>query len=135
VSALPERTLDPVDRVSFVRWVGTLDDVDSPVHYDRVAAREQGHPDVFAPGMLQAAMLADHATSLLGAERLRSCRWRFVDVVWPGDVLTLRGTTSERADGGLDAELECVRADGEVVVRCWMAFAAGNDEPPAKSAE
>jgi acyl dehydratase len=130
MSALPERTVGPLERVSFVRWVGAINDVDSPVHYDRVAAREQGHEDVFAPGMLQAAMLADHATAQFGAARLRSCRWRFVDVVWPGDMLTLRGTSEPREDGGVDVELECVRSDESVAVRCWMTFGpeAGDGE-------
>jgi acyl dehydratase len=130
MSALPERTVGPVERVSFVRWIGAIDDVDSPVHYDRVVAREQGHEDVLAPGMLQAAMLADHATSLFGAERLRACRWRFVDVVWPGDVLTLRGSSTPREDGTVDVELECLRGDDNVAVRCWMTFA-----PDPESAE
>jgi acyl dehydratase len=119
---VPVRTVGPIDRVSFVRWVGAIDDVDSPVHYDRVTAREQGYDDVFAPGMLQAAMLADHATSLFGAENLRSCRWRFVDVVRPGDVLSLSGTATEQEDRKLAVELTCTRAPDEVVLRCWMTF-------------
>jgi acyl dehydratase len=123
MTGLPERTVGPVERVSFVRWIGTINDVDSPVHYDRVAAREQGYDDVFAPGMLQAAMLADYATAQLGASRLRSCRWRFVDTVWPGDMLTLRGNSTTREDGGVDLELECLRSDENVAVRCWMTFA------------
>jgi acyl dehydratase len=119
---LPVRTVGPIDRVSFVRWVGAIDDVDSAVHYDRVAAREQGYDDVFAPGMLQAAMLADHATAQFGAENLRSCRWRFVDVVRPGDVLSLSGTATEQEDGRLALELTCSRAPDDVVLRCWMTF-------------
>jgi acyl dehydratase len=122
VTDLPVRTVGPIDRVSFVRWVGAIDDVDSAVHYDRVTAREQGYDDVFAPGMLQAAMLADHATSLFGAERLRSCRWRFVDVVMPDDVLTLSGTATDQDDGTLAVELTCSRSPEDVVLRCWMTF-------------
>jgi len=123
MTALPQRTIGPVERASFVRWVGAIADVDSPVHYDRVVAREQGYDDVFAPGMLQAAMLADHATAHFGAHRLRSCRWRFVDVVWPGDMLTLRGEATELDDGTTAVELECVRGDESIAVRCWMTFA------------
>ena len=123
MTELRERTVGPLDRVAFVRWVGALDDVDSPVHYDRVAAREQGHPDVLAPGMLAAAMLADHATATHGAARLRACRWRFVGAIWPDDVLTLRGRETAREGDRVSLELECVRGDGEVAVRCWMTFA------------
>jgi acyl dehydratase len=123
MTALPQRIVGPVERTGFVRWVGAIADVDSPVHYDRVAAREQGYDDVFAPGMLQAAMLADHATAQFGAQRVRSCRWRFVDVVWPGDTLTLRGEATERKDGTIAVELECLREADSVAVRCWMTFA------------
>jgi hypothetical protein len=37
-------------------------------------------------------------------------------------MLTLRGTSEPREDGGVDVELECVRGDGDVAVRCWMTF-------------
>jgi acyl dehydratase len=124
VSALEPATIGPVTREDFMRWMQSIDDLASPLHYDDDYARRHGHPSVFAPGMLQAAALADYAIAQFSPAAVRRCRMRFTGVVWPGDLLTCSGAVTERRDGEVDVELECAR-EGEVVVRGWMTFGDG----------
>jgi acyl dehydratase len=122
VSLLAPATIGPVTREHFMRWMESIDDLASPVHYDDDHARRQGHPSVFAPGMLQAAALADYAIAHFSPAAVRRCRMRFTGLVWPGDVLTCSGAVTDTRDGEVDVELERARDDGEVVVRGWMTF-------------
>jgi acyl dehydratase len=122
----PDVTTAPLGPVDFVRWVGALNDVDSPVHYDSRAAQDAGYDSVIAPGMLQAAMLVDHAVAWLGAENVRRCRVRFLEPVLPGDALTLTARVTASADDRVEVELECRRPAGAPAVRGWMTFAVDN---------
>lgn len=98
---------------------------DSPGHHDRGAAQAHGFPDVFSVGMHHAGVLAAYAAHWLGPENVRRFRARFLDVVWPGDVLTYSGTITGivEEEGGpfIDMELACTR-DGTPVVRAWARF-------------
>jgi acyl dehydratase len=122
----PDVTTAALAPVDFVRWVGALNDVDSPVHYDSRAAQEAGYETVIAPGMLQATMLVDHAVAWLGAENVRRCRVRFLEPVLPGDELTLTTRVTARSGDRVEVELECLRPGGAVAVRGWMTFAVDN---------
>ncbi len=96
-------------------------------HHDSHAAQAEGFPTWFGVGMYHAGLLCNYAVSWLGVEQLRRFKARFLDVTWPGDILTYRGeiTGIEDHDGERTASLEIVaeRPSGAVVTRAWADFA------------
>ena len=65
--------------------------------------------------MLQAGYLGTYCAEQFGPENVRGLRVRFLDRVWPDDVLTCSGTASEVA-GEVVLELRMTRANGDVVI-------------------
>jgi acyl dehydratase len=106
---LPERTFGPLTRTDFVRYQGASGDF-NPIHHDEEFAKAAGFPSVFSVGMLQAGYLATYAAELFGETNVRRFKVRFREQVWPGDVLTCRGTVVEvrhdDATGETSAEVE-----------------------------
>jgi acyl dehydratase len=120
-----ELRVGPITRTDIVRFAGAGGDF-NPLHHDEEYARATGFPTVFAMGQMQAGMLSRLATDWLGLKNIRSYRVRFSAMVWPGDVLLLRGTEVDRRrdEHGrelVDCVLEAVREeDGEVAVKAWV---------------
>jgi acyl dehydratase len=90
-----------------------------------LAARALGYPDAFSVGMHHAGALATYACHWLGPQNVREFRARFLDMVWPGDVLSYDGVATGFADTeegrAVIVELNC-RRDGIAVVRAWARF-------------
>lgn len=105
---------------------------DSSGHHDILAANALGYPDVFSVGMHHAGALATYACHWLGPHNVREFRARFLDMVWPGDVLHYEGviTRFAQTDEGpaVDVELDC-RRDGQPVVRAWARFLRDSKSP------
>jgi acyl dehydratase len=115
----PPRQFGPMTTHMFVRYAGASGDF-NPIHYDDGYAKQANYPSVFSQGMHQAALLSTFATDWLGPENVRRFLVRFVDQVWPGDVLTCRGKVvgTEPQDGGLlvRTELTCERQNGAIAI-------------------
>lgn len=130
------RTVGPVTRTDFVRYQGASGDM-NPIHHDEEFARAAGFDTPFSVGMWQAGLLGTYATDWLGAENVRHFRIRFVEQVWPGDMLTLRGEVvrRHRDDEGdkVDVELTCDRVGGGRAVTVWASFVVP-DEPTTGAA-
>lgn len=124
-----ELTVGPITRTDIVRFAGASGDF-NPLHHDEESARASGFPGVFAMGQMQAGMLSRLATDWLGLRAIRTYRVRFSAKVWPGDVLTLRGSEEHRHREEETSEelvhciLEAVRQDGEVAVKAWVTAIA-----------
>jgi acyl dehydratase len=86
---------------------------------------------VFGLGMCQASMLAGLVASRIDPVGVRRFRARFVNVFWPGEVLTygfVVGRKHRDATDGhrlVELELTCSRAGGEAIVRAWMTVDLG----------
>lgn len=120
VDRLAALTVGPITRTQIVRFAGAGGDF-NPMHHDEEFARSAGQPTVFAMGQLQAALLARLAAEWLGAGALESLAVRFTAKVWPGDVLSLRGSMEDdEADGDrrrISCTLEAANQAGEIVAR------------------
>ncbi len=120
-------TIGPATRTDFVRYQGASGDM-NPIHHDEEFAKASGFPTPFAVGMWQAGLLGTYATNWLGAENVRSFRIRFLEQVWPGDILTcsaqiLRSYRDDAAqEERVDLELTCVRQTGGKAVTVWATF-------------
>lgn len=126
-SVPPPLVIGPITMTDVVRYQGASGDM-NPIHHDDAFARRAGFPSPLALGMMQAGMLATWATDWLGAERIRSFRVRFIEQVWPGDVLTSSGAVArqyeEDCERRVDVELVCRRQTGGVAVLGWATFCA-----------
>ena len=118
-------TIGPLTRTDFVRYQGASGDM-NPIHHDETFARAAGYEAPLAVGMFQAGVMATFATSWLGPDNVRRTRVRWMEQVWPGDVLTFTAKIARRyEDGGerkVDLELACTRQGGGVAVQGWMTF-------------
>jgi acyl dehydratase len=118
---LPPLVKPPVDRSQIARYAGASGDY-GPLHVDEPFARNAGFPGVLVPGMLAMGFLGELATDWLRGARLRRFSARFVKIVWPGDVVTVRGRVADRRfePGGqyaVDIEVWGENQRGELVVR------------------
>lgn len=115
----PECVVGPFEREDFVRYAGASGDF-NPLHYDGPYAREVGHPDVVAQGMLTAGIAAHIAADWFGLANVSRFGVRFRAVVFPGDTITVTGAVTDvsRTDDGttVDATLQAERQTGETVL-------------------
>jgi acyl dehydratase len=118
---LPPLVKPPVDRSQIARFAGATGDY-GPLHVDEPFARNSGFPSVLVPGMLAMGFLGELVTDWLRGARVRRFGARFVKIVWPGDVVTVRGRVVDRrfeAAGryAVDIEVWGENQRGELVVR------------------
>jgi acyl dehydratase len=118
---LPPLVKPPVDRSQIARFAGATGDF-GPLHVDEPFARNAGFPSVFVPGMLTTGFLAELASDWLRGARIRRFSARFVKIVWPGDVVTVRGRVVDRrfepgSKYAADIEVWGENQRGELVVR------------------
>jgi acyl dehydratase len=77
-------------------------------------------------GMLHGGALATYAVNWLGPENIRRFKCRFVEMQFPGDVLTYRGWVVRKYEQDdnrmVDIELDFQR-DGTVLGSAWATFA------------
>ena len=96
------------------------------MHFDETVARAAGFESVFAQGMFSAGVLASFAADWLGAAAVRRFQVRFLDVVWPGDMLTCAATVVRchvhEGEPRVDLELTCTRQTGSLAVRGEATF-------------
>ncbi len=123
----PAFTMPPLTLTEMVRYQAASGE-DSPGHHDSLAARAHGYPEFISVGMHHAGILATLAAHWLGPRNVRRFRARFLDTVWPGDVLRYEGVVSGLGSGPegptVEMELVCSR-DGQAVVRGWATFLRG----------
>jgi acyl dehydratase len=132
---LPPLVKPPVDRPQVARFCGAAGDY-GPLHVDEPFARNAGFPSVLVPGMLAMGFLGELVTDWLRGARVRRFGARFVKIVWPGDVVTVRGRVVDRRfeAGGryaVDIEVWGENQRGELVVRGAVTaqlFYSGEDE-------
>jgi acyl dehydratase len=118
---LPPLVKPPVDRSQIARFAGATGDY-GPLHVDEPFARNAGFPSVLVPGMLAMGFLGELVTDWLRGARVKRFGARFVKIVWPGDVVTVRGRVADRrfeAGGRYAADIEVWGENqrGELVVR------------------
>lgn len=122
--ALAPITMPPLTLTEMIRYQCASGE-DSAGHHDSLAARSHGYPDFFSVAMQHAGVLATMAAHWLGPRNVRRFRARFLDMVWPGDVLSYQAAVSGmgRGDEGsmIELELLCSRA-GQPVVKAWASF-------------
>ncbi len=97
-----------------------------PPHHDECAARASGFPTWFSVGMFHAGLLATYAVNWLGPTNIRRIKYRFTDMMWPGDEFDYEGkvarTRKEEGERMVDIELACTRRNGNPVTTGEATF-------------
>jgi acyl dehydratase len=106
---------DGVTRTQVVMYAGASGDY-SPLHTDELAARVAGHPGLMAHGMLTMGATARLLTDWFGPEALTEYAVRFVAPVFPGAVLTARGTVVAVRGREVDVEISTSTQEGITVI-------------------
>lgn len=132
-STLPDVVFGPITRTVLALYAGASGDHD-PVHIDIDFARDAGHPDVFAHGMLSFGVLSRVVTQWCGPRRLRSLGVRFRAITHVHDVLTCGGTVAELFEEGGERyariELVVTTQDGRRTLTGSAVIALMSDFPP-----
>jgi acyl dehydratase len=122
------RQFGPITRTHIVRYQGASGDF-HPAHHDDEYARSYGYSGAFSLGMLCAGFMATFVTDWLGPRNVRRFRVRFLDVTWPGDVLTCSARITRRYfesdENRVDLEIECHRQTNELAARAVATFRLG----------
>lgn len=107
-----------LSRTDFVRYAGVSGDF-NPMHHDEAKAVAAGMPSVFAPGMLNAGILASAVTDWLGPNCLTRFAVRFTKQVWPGVPLSTRIVVvgADETTGTVEVSCQLVDSDGNIVVQ------------------
>ncbi|MBP2367695.1 MaoC/PaaZ C-terminal domain-containing protein [Pseudonocardia parietis] len=113
---LPPLSLSPISRTTLALYAGASGD-HNPMHIDIDAARDAGHPDVFAHGMLSMAYLGRALTGWFGQAAIRRFGARFVSVTPVHGTPTCTGTVADVTDGVARVELTVTLDDGAVTLR------------------
>ena len=116
----PTRTFGPLTRSHFVRYAGAGGDF-NPIHHDESFATRAGYPSVFGHGLLTAGVLSTFVADWLGQDRLRRFSVRYVDQVWPDEVLTVSGVV-ESIKGAEDG----------LLIACGLSVSAGREGEEAR---
>jgi acyl dehydratase len=106
---------DDLSRTRIVMYAGASGDY-NPIHSDERFAKEiAGYPSVFAHGMLTMGATGRIITDWFGADRVVRYSARFVNQVWPGDLLTSTATVAAVRDeaGEHLADLSIVTVNGD----------------------
>ncbi len=111
-------TIPALTRATLARFAGATDDY-NPMHLDDKVASAAGKSSVFAPTSLVMAYVGRMIEGWLVGAVLRRFEIKVVRLVWPGDVLTCRGTIiDKREEGGvciIDADVSADNQRGENV--------------------
>jgi acyl dehydratase len=123
---LPPLVKPPIDRVQVARYAGAALDW-NPLSVDEQHARNAGFPGALVPAMVSMGFLGELVVDWVRGARLKKFQARFVKIVWPGDVLTVRGRVVDRRfeAGGryvVDIEVWAENQRGELVVRGLATF-------------
>jgi acyl dehydratase len=86
----------------------------NPLHLDRIYAQERGFADSVQQGPIHAGWATEAVLSWLPIGwRLERLQIRFLDNVFPGDVLVTTGVVASSREGVIEIEFGQVKTGGE----------------------
>lgn len=112
---LPDLAGARMSRARLALFAGASHD-HTDIHIDIDRAREAGHDDVIAQGMLVMAEMARVVTGWAPRERLLGLRCRFLGIVHVGETLNYSGKVETVDDRVIHVTLSGVTEDGRQVV-------------------
>ena len=138
-SPLEGISIPALNRVTLARYAGAADDYNA-VHLDDKVAKAAGRATVFAPSTLVMSYIGRMIQNSLTGSSIRRYGLRLMKLLWPGDVLTCRGTIVEtRVEDNeylVDIDVWADNQRGETVAKGRILTVVpedDNEELPKKS--
>lgn len=105
--ALPDITKPAITEVQLVKYAGASGDY-NPIHTVHHYAEKAGLGGVIAHGMLSMGFAGEHVTTWIGESGdLKRLKVRFTAMTRPGDVVTLKGTVTDKKQVGGENLVDC----------------------------
>jgi acyl dehydratase len=114
--SLKEIQLEPVDRITLIKYAGASGDY-NPIHTIDEEAKKAGLPGIIAHGMWTMGNLAKLFTEFYEEGFIQDYRIRFKGMVFLNDVVTLQAELAEENDNILKFQVRAVNQNGNEVIK------------------
>ncbi|MBT2691962.1 MaoC/PaaZ C-terminal domain-containing protein [Bacillus sp. ISL-55] len=113
---LKEVQLDPVDRITLIKYAGASGDY-NPIHTIDEEAKKAGLPGIIAHGMWTMGNLAKLFTEFYEEGFIQDYTIRFKGMVFLNDVVTLQAELAEENENILRFKVRAVNQNGNEVIK------------------
>ena len=114
--SLKEIQLDPVDRITLIKYAGASGDY-NPIHTIDEEAKKAGLPGIIAHGMWTMGNLAKLFTDFYEEGFIQDYTIRFKGMVFLNDVVTLQAELAEENANILRFNVKAVNQNGNEVIK------------------
>lgn len=114
--SLKEVQLDPVDRITLIKYAGASGDY-NPIHTIDEEAKKAGLPGIIAHGMWTMGNLAKLFTEFYEEGFIQDYMIRFKGMVFLNDVVTLKAELAEENENILRFNVRAVNQNGNEVIK------------------
>jgi acyl dehydratase len=114
--SLKEVQLDPVDRITLIKYAGASGDY-NPIHTIDEEAKKAGLPGIIAHGMWTMGNLAKLFTEFYEEGFIQDYTIRFKEMVFLNDVVTLQAELAEENENILRFNVRAVNQNGNEVIK------------------
>lgn len=114
--SLKEIKLEPVDRITLIKYAGASGDY-NPIHTIDEEAKKAGLPGIIAHGMWTMGNLAKLFTEFYEEGFIQDYTIRFKGMVFLNDVVTLQAELAEENDNILTFHVRAVNQNGNEVIK------------------
>ncbi|MBT2679506.1 dehydratase [Bacillus sp. ISL-35] len=114
--SLKEIQLDPVDRITLIKYAGASGDY-NPIHTIDEEAKKAGLPGIIAHGMWTMGNLAKLFTDFYEEGFIQDYTIRFKGMVFLNDVVTLQAELAEENENNLRFLVRAVNQNGNEVIK------------------
>ncbi len=119
--SLKEIQLDPVDRITLIKYAGASGDY-NPIHTIDEEAKKAGLPGIIAHGMWTMGNLAKLFTDFYEEGFIQDYTIRFKGMVFLNDVVTLQAELAEENENNLRFLVRAVNQNGNEVIKGDVSY-------------
>lgn len=119
--SLKEIQLDPVDRITLIKYAGASGDY-NPIHTIDEEAQKVGLPGIIAHGMWTMGNLAKLFTNFYEEGFIQDYTIRFKGMVFLNDVVTLQAELAEENENNLRFLVRAVNQNGNEVMKGTVTY-------------
>lgn len=119
--SLKEIQLDPVDRITLIKYAGASGDY-NPIHTIDEEAKKAGLPGIIAHGMWTMGNLAKLFTDFYEEGFIQDYTIRFKGMVFLNDVVTLQAELAEENENNLRFLVRAINQNGNEVIKGDVSY-------------
>jgi acyl dehydratase len=119
--SLKEIQLDPVDRITLIKYAGASGDY-NPIHTIDEEANKAGLPGIIAHGMWTMGNLAKLFTDFYEEGFIQDYTIRFRGMVFLNDVVTLQAELAEENENNLRFLVRAINQNGNEVIKGNVSY-------------